>query len=134
MKEGVGVLDGVRGGGNDGDGGGDGGSGGAVVLCNFNRLHKIDPYTFGAWMEVRTLYFLFYFIFCLVRCIAQTAVNGYTYIRMDAYFFDLREPLLPTVCAPARRSSEQFLERCCGCWTAAKQPALTSGNRPDLQG
>lgn len=24
-----------------------------VVLCNFNRLHKIDPYTFDAWMEVR---------------------------------------------------------------------------------
>lgn len=23
-----------------------------VVLCNFNRLHKIDPHTFGAWMEV----------------------------------------------------------------------------------
>lgn len=25
---------------------------GPVVLCNFNRLHKIDPHTFGAWMEV----------------------------------------------------------------------------------
>lgn len=24
-----------------------------VVLCNFNRLHKIDPYIFDAWMEVR---------------------------------------------------------------------------------
>lgn len=24
----------------------------AVVLCNFNRLHKIDPRTFSAWMEV----------------------------------------------------------------------------------
>lgn len=23
-----------------------------VVLCNFNRLHKVDPHTFGAWMEV----------------------------------------------------------------------------------
>lgn len=23
-----------------------------VVLCNFNRLHKIDPHTFAAWMEV----------------------------------------------------------------------------------
>ncbi|CAN0424291.1 unnamed protein product, partial [Hapterophycus canaliculatus] len=22
------------------------------VLCNFNRLHKLDPHTFGAWMEV----------------------------------------------------------------------------------
>ncbi|CAM9288553.1 unnamed protein product, partial [Laminaria digitata] len=45
------------GGGGGGGGGGDeggraaGGSGG-VVLCNFNRLHKIDPHTFGAWMEV----------------------------------------------------------------------------------
>ena len=28
------------------------GGGGGVVLCNFNRLHKIDPHTFGAWMEV----------------------------------------------------------------------------------
>lgn len=25
---------------------------GPVVLCNFNRLHKIDPHTFGAWMQV----------------------------------------------------------------------------------
>ncbi|CAN0314906.1 unnamed protein product [Discosporangium mesarthrocarpum] len=23
-----------------------------LVLCNFNRLHKIDPSTFGVWMEV----------------------------------------------------------------------------------
>ncbi|CAM9502715.1 unnamed protein product [Ectocarpus fasciculatus] len=28
------------------------GGGGRVVLCNFNRLHKLDPHTFGAWMEV----------------------------------------------------------------------------------
>lgn len=28
-------------------------TGSPVVLCNFNRLHKIDPHTFGAWMEVR---------------------------------------------------------------------------------
>lgn len=26
---------------------------GRVVLCNFNRLHKLDPHTFGAWMKVR---------------------------------------------------------------------------------
>lgn len=25
----------------------------AVVLCNFNRLHKIDPETFRAWMKVK---------------------------------------------------------------------------------
>ena len=30
-----------------------GSSASGVVLCNFNRLHKIDPQTFGAWMEVR---------------------------------------------------------------------------------
>ncbi|CAB1106042.1 GT41 [Ectocarpus sp. CCAP 1310/34] len=28
------------------------GDGRRVVLCNFNRLHKLDPHTFGAWMEV----------------------------------------------------------------------------------
>ena len=45
----------------EGSGGGGGGGGDesraaaggeGVVLCNFNRLHKIDPHTFGAWMEV----------------------------------------------------------------------------------
>lgn len=51
VKEGVDVLEGV------GRGSG-GGGGGGVVLCNFNRLHKIDPYTFGAWMEVRACFFL----------------------------------------------------------------------------
>lgn len=34
-----------------GKSGGAGGEGG-IVLCNFNRLHKIDPHTFGAWMKV----------------------------------------------------------------------------------
>lgn len=30
-----------------------------VVLCNFNRLHKIDPITFGAWMKVNRVQFYF---------------------------------------------------------------------------
>lgn len=34
---------------------GDGEEGcGPIVLCNFNRLHKIDPHTFGAWTEVQS--------------------------------------------------------------------------------
>lgn len=41
-----------QGGGGGGDENRGAGGGVGVVLCNFNRLHKIDPHTFGAWMEV----------------------------------------------------------------------------------
>lgn len=53
----AGVSEGVRGVRGAGDGAKFGEAvregGSDVVLCNFNRLHKIDPYTFDAWMEVR---------------------------------------------------------------------------------
>lgn len=49
---GAGKHEAEEGGGERGGGGGGAGAGGGIVLCNFNRLHKIDPHTFGAWMEV----------------------------------------------------------------------------------
>lgn len=106
-----------------------GGDGGRVVLCNFNRLHKLDPHTFGAWMEVSAhakrdggsmrgnfhAPILERYVVILTLC---RVLSSPTVISADNHvpwrLFPRIVPPLRLAPPPTCRFSDRFQERSCG--------------------